>query len=85
MKSWTNASLAWAAALVAMVPAAVHAQAPKANGETLNIQNYAGTTGNMHAIIAKEKGFCDKYGFKCEIKVINSTSRTSPTTDVKRG
>ena len=74
MKSWTNASLAWAAALVAMVPAAVHAQAPKANGETLNIQNYAGTTGNMHAIIAKEKGFCDKYGFKCEIKVINSTS-----------
>jgi NitT/TauT family transport system substrate-binding protein len=50
------------------------AQAPRANGETLNIQNYAATTGNMHAIVAKSKGFCDKYNFKCEIKTINSTS-----------
>ena len=50
------------------------AQAPKANGETVGIQNYASTTGNMHAIIAKEKGFCEKYNFKCEIKTINSTS-----------
>jgi NitT/TauT family transport system substrate-binding protein len=50
------------------------AQTPRANGETLSIQNYASTTGNMHAIIAKEKGFCDKYNFKCEIRVINSTS-----------
>jgi ABC-type nitrate/sulfonate/bicarbonate transport system substrate-binding protein len=50
------------------------AQTPRANGETLNIQNYAATTGNMHAIVAKAKGFCDKYNFKCEIKTINSTS-----------
>jgi NitT/TauT family transport system substrate-binding protein len=50
------------------------AETPRANGETLGIQNYASTTGNMHAIIAKEKGFCEKYNFKCEIKVINSTS-----------
>jgi ABC-type nitrate/sulfonate/bicarbonate transport system substrate-binding protein len=50
------------------------AQTPRANGETLGIQNYASTTGNMHAIIAKEKGFCEKYNFKCEIRTINSTS-----------
>ena len=50
------------------------AQTPRANGETLSIQNYASTTGNMHAIIAKEKGFCEKYNFKCEIRAINSTS-----------
>jgi ABC-type nitrate/sulfonate/bicarbonate transport system substrate-binding protein len=50
------------------------AQTPRANGETLVIQNYASTTGNMHAIIAKKKGFCEKYNFKCEIRAINSTS-----------
>ena len=50
------------------------AQTPRANGETVGIQNYASTTGNMHAIIAKEKGFCEKYNFKCEIRTINSTS-----------
>ncbi|MGB8069697.1 MAG: hypothetical protein WCF38_18730, partial [Pseudolabrys sp.] len=37
------------------------AQTPRANGETVGIQNYASTTGNMHAIIAKDKGFCEKY------------------------
>lgn len=40
--------------------------------ETLNIQNYAGTTGNMHAIVAAKKGLCEKHGFTCEIKTINS-------------
>ena len=50
------------------------AQTPRANGETLAIQNYASTTGNMHAVIAKEKGFCEKYNFKCEMRAINSTS-----------
>ena len=25
-------------------------------------------------IVAKEKGFCEKYNFKCEIKTLNSTS-----------
>ena len=65
-----------AAAMTAML-APAQAQAPKtpepkANGETLNIQNYAGTTGNMHAVIAKAKGFCDKYNFKCELKTLNS-------------
>ena len=61
-------------ALAALLPVAALAQGtpPKANGETLNIQNYASTTGNMHAIVAKEKGFCDKYNFKCEIKTLNS-------------
>jgi len=49
-----------------------HAQAPRANGETLNVQNYAGTTGNMHAVIAQKKGFCEKYNFKCETKTLNS-------------
>lgn len=48
------------------------AQEPRANGETLNIQHYAGTTGNMHAHIAAAKGFCQKYNFKCELKIINS-------------
>lgn len=50
------------------------AQTPRANGETVSIQNYASTTGNMHAIVAKEKGFCEKYNFKCELKTISSTS-----------
>ena len=48
------------------------AQVPRANGETMRIQQYAGTTGNMHALIAANKGFCEKYSFKCELKVINS-------------
>ena len=50
------------------------AQTPRANGETVGIQTYASTTGNMHAIIAKEKGFCEKYNSKCEIKILNSPS-----------
>ena len=45
---------------------------PRANGETMNIQNYAGTTGNMHAVVAQKKGFCEKYNFKCEVKTLNS-------------
>ncbi len=61
-----------AASLLSLLPWGAHAQAPKANGETLNIQNYAGTTGNMHAVIAKAKGLCDKYNFKCELKTLNS-------------
>ena len=57
----------------ALAPAAATAQAPKANGETMALQHYAGTTGNLHAVIAAKKGFCDKYNFKCEIKIINSS------------
>jgi hypothetical protein len=45
-----------AASLLSLLPWGAHAQAPKANGETLNIQNYAGTTGNMHAVVARAKG-----------------------------
>ena len=62
--------------LLALALGVTHAaaQTPRANGETVGIQNYASTTGNMHAIVAKEKGFCEKYNFKCEIKTINSTS-----------
>ena len=45
-----------AIALAAMSGQAA-AQTPRANGETVGIQNYASTTGNMHAIIAREKGF----------------------------
>jgi ABC-type nitrate/sulfonate/bicarbonate transport system substrate-binding protein len=26
----------------------------------------------MHAVVARAKGFCDKYNFKCELKVLNS-------------
>jgi ABC-type nitrate/sulfonate/bicarbonate transport system substrate-binding protein len=59
--------------LAAMATPAL-AQAPRANGETLKIQNYSGTTGNMHAIVAKAKGFCEKYNFHCELSTINSTS-----------
>ncbi len=57
---------------VAALASPAMAQAPRANGETLNIQHYAGTTGNMHAHIAAAKGFCQKYNFKCELKIINS-------------
>ena len=63
-----------AAAVAAVLAGGAAAEAPKANGETLNIQNYAGTTGNMHAIIAKAKGFCEKYNFHCELKTINSAA-----------
>ena len=62
-----------AATAVAAWPGLTNAQTPKANGETLKIQNYAGTTGNMHAIVAKAKGLCDKYNFKCDTVTINST------------
>ena len=62
------------AAAAVVVAGSASAQAPRANGETLNIQQYAGTTGNMHAVIAKEKGFCKKYNFTCELKIINSGS-----------
>ena len=34
----------------------------------------ASTTGNMHAIVARAKGFCEKYNFHCELATINSTS-----------
>ncbi len=61
-----------AAGLTWLWPCDAIAQAPKANGETLNIQNYAGTTGNMHAVVAQKKGFCEKYNFKCEVKTLNS-------------
>ncbi len=60
------------AAMLAMSAGLAQAQAPRANGETLNIQNYAGTTGNMHAVIAQKKGFCEKYNFKCEVRTLNS-------------
>jgi NitT/TauT family transport system substrate-binding protein len=49
-------------------------QPPRANGETLNIQTYAGATGNMHAIVASAEGFCEKYNFKCELKTLNSSA-----------
>ena len=67
-------STAAAAALLTFVAGDVSAQTPRANGETLNIQQYAGTTGNMQATIAKEKGFCAKYNFTCALKIINSGS-----------
>ena len=68
-------SLCTASAIaLAAISGQAAAQTPRANGETVGIQNYASTTGNMHAIIAKEKGFCEKYNFKCEIKILNSTS-----------
>jgi len=65
----------WRFLLVAVVLATAMGSAraqPRANGETMNIQNYAGTTGNMHAVVAQKKGFCEKYNFKCELKTLNS-------------
>ena len=67
----------WSAALmgalaIASFAATASGQTPRANGETLNIQNYAGTTGNMHAVVAQKKGFCEKYNFKCEVRTLNS-------------
>ena len=76
MNAVLSSRFACAAAALAFIGLAGQAKAetPRANGETVGIQNYAATTGNMHAIVAKEKGFCEKYNFKCEIKTINSTS-----------
>jgi NitT/TauT family transport system substrate-binding protein len=73
-RSYTSHLCAASAIVLATSLGQAAAQTPRANGETLGIQNYASTTGNMHAIIAKEKGFCEKYNFKCEIRAINSTS-----------
>jgi NitT/TauT family transport system substrate-binding protein len=50
------------------------AETPRAHGETVNIQHYAGIPGNMHAVIARAKGFCEKYNFSCELKNLNSTA-----------
>ncbi|MBS0521268.1 MAG: ABC transporter substrate-binding protein [Proteobacteria bacterium] len=73
MTTWTKwAATAAAVAIAAFASGGARAQAPKANGETLRIQNYAGTTGNMHAVVAAKKGFCEKYNFKCELKTLNS-------------
>ena len=72
MRCWNGLLTVAACTLAALAPGWANAQAPKANGETLNIQNYASTTGNMHAVVAKAKGFCEKYNFKCELKTINS-------------
>src|ERR1700753_1298616 len=74
MKILTSVGLISAAIGLVGMTGAASAQAPKANGETLKIQNYSGTTGNMHAIVAKAKGFCEKYNFHCEPTTINSTS-----------
>ena len=60
------------AGLAALWPCGWAVAQPKANGETLNIQNYAGTTGNMHAVVARAKGLCTKYNFTCELKTLNS-------------
>lgn len=48
---------AFAICVAALWPVAAAAQAPKASGETLNIQTYAGTTGNMHAVVAATNGY----------------------------
>ena len=64
--------VAMAASLLTATSA--RAQAPKAKGETLVIQNYAGSTGNMHAVIASAKGFCDKYNFKCDVRFVNTAT-----------
>ena len=76
MSVLTSARAGFLAAAVGLFAIAgqAAAQTPKANGETLKIQNYSGTTGNMHAIVAKAKGFCEKYNFHCEPTTINSTS-----------
>lgn len=60
--------------LISVIPAAAAAQSPRANGETLKFQNYAGSPGNMHAVVAKAKGFCEKYNFHCELANINSVA-----------
>ena len=54
--NWSIRAAAMAAAVTTVMAAgSLQAQtaAPRANGETLNIQNYAGTTGNMHAVVAQ--------------------------------
>lgn len=53
-----------AAVAVARVIGTAAAQL-RATGETMNTRNHAGTTRNMHAIVT-QKGFCEKYNFKCE-------------------
>ncbi|MDE2361683.1 MAG: ABC transporter substrate-binding protein [Hyphomicrobiales bacterium] len=67
---WTSAVAGAFSFFLALSQA--QAQAPRANGETINIQQYMGTTGNMHAFVAAKKGFCEKYNFHCELKIINS-------------
>ncbi len=40
-------------------------------GETIKFQDYPGT-GNMLIRVAISKGYCEKYGIKCELQVIPS-------------
>ena len=61
-----------AAGCLTLLPAAAMAETPRANGETLSLQHYGGSTGNMHAIVAEKLGFCEKYNFHCTTKTINS-------------
>ena len=60
------------AALAPLIAITAQAQAPKANGDTLNVQHYAGTTGNMPAFVAAKTDLCDTYNFRCESGIINS-------------
>ena len=64
MKNQSFILCAASAIALAAIPGCAAAQTPRANGETVGIQNYASTTGNMHAIIAKEKGFCENSKFQ---------------------
>lgn len=60
-----------ATALMALGPAGAGAQdKPMAKGETLTMQSGAGTLFGIHALIASKKGYCERYGFKCELKNI---------------
>jgi NitT/TauT family transport system substrate-binding protein len=50
----------------------VAAQTPKANGETMSIRHASGSLGNMHVFVAAQKGFCERYNFKCQIVNMNN-------------
>jgi NitT/TauT family transport system substrate-binding protein len=59
-------------ALVAFTGTAVLAQTTPARIETVRIQKYPGAT-SMLALVAAKKGFCEKYGLKCEFVNISSS------------
>lgn len=57
---------------LAVVGASLTAPAMAQDKEKVTFGTYAGTTGNMHAFLSDKEGLCDKYGFECNLVVLNT-------------
>lgn len=71
-KGFASSSVILAVGLALGLAGSAAAQAPRANGETVKIHHFMGSIGNMHAFVAANKGFCEKYNFRCDLVSIPS-------------